>query len=112
MKRDYPKEVNPELLHEELEAIPGMLTIEDREGFDGPVRVAHYRMILFEGLGVRIEVDDKEFDFKQVDDVIAAHDKGKKSQLALAREAKQVKKEAVLSKLGITEEELKDLLGG
>jgi ribosomal protein L21 len=69
-------------------------------------------MILFPGQGVRIEVDDPEFDFAEVDDVIEAHDKTKKSKLAKDREEKEAKKQAVLDQLGITKKQLEDLLGG
>jgi hypothetical protein len=49
-------------------------------------------------------------DYSKVDVIVAAHDYTKKSQLELAREEKQAKKDAVLNQLGITKEQFKDLL--
>lgn len=108
--KDYPVEVNPDLLHEEIEEqVLGAIVVVPDDLMGGTMRVAHYRMFIFDGLGVRIETDH-DLDFDTIDGIIAAHDKLKKSKNELALEQKEIRKETVLSKLGITKEELKDLV--
>jgi hypothetical protein len=99
-KKEYLGEFNYSLLHEELEVLPGYLTLEDDE------RIAHYALLPEEGkVTVGIEVG-LEFP----DAVMLAHDPKEKSKSEKDKDIKLDKRDAVLDKLGITLEEFKDLM--
>jgi hypothetical protein len=49
-------------------------------------------------------------DYAALDEIINAHDHTKKSEAEKAKEAKEAKKAQALAKLGLTKEELQDLL--
>lgn len=107
--KNYPKEINPELLHEELQSIPKMVEPYNLDG--EAVKKANYQMILFDGLGVHIQIEKGIDDgFEQIDEIIERHDRTKKSKLEEDREKKEADKQIVLDKLGLTKDELKILL--
>jgi hypothetical protein len=99
---EYEGEFNLDLLHEELEALEGAVSF-DEDGF----KVAHYTVGITE-TGLEI----KGLDDEVVADVVSKHDKDKKSKAEKDKEAQDAKKQAVLDQLGITKEQLEDLLSG
>jgi hypothetical protein len=98
----YTGTFNIDLLHEELEAAGYVGVGNTGEKF------ALYAMHVEPG-AVDIELHAST-DYAALDEVVNAHDHTKKSEAEKAKEEKDAKKAAVLSKLGLTEEELRDLL--
>lgn len=97
----YTGTFNIELLHEELEAAGYVV---ERDG----MKHALYTMGPVDG-GVDIYLTAST-DYAALDEVIARHDHTKESVLKGQRDAKKAKKDQVLAKLGLSEEELRDLL--
>lgn len=93
--KSYVAEVNYDLLHEELEALPGYLTLE------AAGRTAHYSLGPTLS-GVEVGVED-HLDFP--DAVIASHDHTKKSKAEADKEKKEEDKQKVLDKLDLTKDQ-------
>jgi hypothetical protein len=98
----YTGTFNLTLLSEEMEAA-GYVGV----GNTGE-KYAKYVMLINDD-GVEILLREST-EYAPIDELIAQHDHTKKSDAEKVKEAKEDKKAQVLSKLGLTEEELRDLL--
>lgn len=103
--KTYLKPFKLHLLHEELDELEGFVTLQILEGF-GEVKIQNYAVSLIQD-GINLSIPD-ELDFP--DATITAHDVTKESKAEKNAKEKKDKKDVVLLKLGITEQDWEDLI--